>query len=129
MSKCVKCHLSFSSLYHQDLLEKSRAVHQAPDERTFHIFYQMVNGMDSNGRKDFILDDPKTYKFLSNGNLPVPGVNDSQEFQDTIEAMNIMGLTDEEQNGKERWRGEKGRGGGGRDMHVYIERGGGGGGE
>ena len=84
-----------------DLLEKSRAVHQAPDERTFHIFYQMLNGMDSTGKKEFILEDPKSYKFLSNGNLPVPGVNDSQEFQDTVEAMNIMGMSDEEQSGKD----------------------------
>ena len=89
-----------------DLLEKSRAVHQAGDERTFHIFYQMLNGMDSAGKKEFILEDPKSYKFLSNGNLPVPGVNDSQEFQDTIEAMNIMGMSDEEQSSKK----DRGRG-------------------
>ena len=82
-----------------DLLEKSRAVHQAADERTFHIFYQILNGMDSTGKSDFLLEDPKNYKFLSNGNLPVPGVNDSQEFQDTIEAMNIMGMPEEEQKG------------------------------
>ena len=37
----------------------------------------------------------KTYKFLSNGNLPVPGVNDSQEFEDTKEAMVIMGMSDD----------------------------------
>ena len=57
--------------------------------------------MDSAGKKEFILEDPKSYKFLSNGNLPVPGVNDSQEFQDTVEAMNIMGMSDEEQSGKD----------------------------
>ena len=83
-----------------DLLEKSRAVHQAPDERTFHIFYQMLNGMDSADKKEFILEDPKSYKFLSNGNLPVSGVNDSQEFQDTVEAMKTMGMSDEERSGK-----------------------------
>ena len=66
----------------------------------------MLNGMDSAGKKEFILEDPKSYKFLSNGNLPVPGVNDSQEFQDTIEAMNIMGMSDEEQSSKK----DRGRG-------------------
>ncbi len=79
-------------------MEKSRAVRQAGDERTFHIFYQCLSGMDDAEKKEFLFQQPKTYKFLSNGNLPVPGVNDSQEFEDTKEAMNIMGMSDEEKN-------------------------------
>ena len=84
----------------------------------------MLNGMDSAGKKEFILEDPKSYKFLSNGNLPVPGVNDSQEFQDTVEAMNIMGMSDEEQNGKDGGReGERKREGGGTERERGSERG------
>ncbi len=56
--------------------------------------------MDANTKKEFLVQDAKTYKFLSNGNLPVPGVNDAQEFQDTREAMNIMGMSEDEQSGK-----------------------------
>ncbi|KAI5698227.1 hypothetical protein M8J75_003862 [Diaphorina citri] len=78
------------------LLEKSRAIRQAKDERTFHIFYQILAGATPEQRKEFILEDPKTYLFLSNGNLPVPGVDDAVEFQATVQAMNIMGMTNED---------------------------------
>ena len=61
----------------------------------------MLNGMDSARKKEFILEDPRSYKFLANGNL---GVNDSQDFQDTVNAMSIMGISDEDQNGKEERR-------------------------
>ena len=96
---CISLVLVLLDPLFSDLLEKSRAVHQAPDERIFHIFYQILNGMDTKQRAEFLLEDPKTYKFLSNGNLPVPGLNDSSEFEDTIEAMNIMGMSEEEQAG------------------------------
>nr|WEL12769.1 myosin class II [Halisarca dujardinii] len=78
------------------LLEKSRAVHQSVDERTFHIFYQMLNGCTPDERKEYFLEDPKHYVHLSNGNAQVPGVNDSVEFNCTMEAMDIMGMNDEE---------------------------------
>ena len=84
---------------HTDLLEKSRSVHKAGDERTFHIFYQIINGMSDAEKKEFLVQEARSYKYLSNGNLPVPGVNDSQEFEDTKEAMNIMGMSEEEQTG------------------------------
>ena len=73
-------------------------MHQAGDERTFHIFYQCLSGMDDSEKEEFVIQDAKTYKFLSNGNLPVPGVNDGQEFEDTKEAMNIMSMSEDEQN-------------------------------
>ncbi|GLG95327.1 Myosin heavy chain, non-muscle [Gryllus bimaculatus] len=78
------------------LLEKSRAIRQAKDERTFHIFYQLLMGAPPEYKKEFILDDPKSYSFLSGGHLPVPGVDDAAEFQATCKAMNIMGMTQED---------------------------------
>ncbi|XP_026804698.1 myosin heavy chain, non-muscle isoform X4 [Rhopalosiphum maidis] len=78
------------------LLEKSRAIRQAKDERTFHIFYQLLSGATAEQKAEFILEDPKTYSFLTNGNLRVPGVDDAAEFRETVNAMNIMGMTTED---------------------------------
>jgi myosin protein heavy chain len=80
------------------LLEKSRAIRQAKDERTFHIFYQLLIGATADQRDRFILDDIKNYPFLSNGPVPVPGVDDAAEFQSTVKAMNIMGMNNDDFN-------------------------------
>lgn len=80
------------------LLEKSRAIRQTKDERTFHIFYQLLAGASADQRERFILDDAKTYPFLSNGPLPVPGVDDHSEYQSTVKAMEIMGMNHEDFN-------------------------------
>ena len=37
---------------------------------------------------------------MSNGYVAVPGVNDAAEYEDTVEAMNVMGLPEEEQSGE-----------------------------
>ena len=44
----------------------------------------------------FILEDPKNYTFLSHGGITVPGIDDVEEFQATMEAMQIMGINDED---------------------------------
>lgn len=78
------------------LLEKSRTIRQAADERCFHIFYQLLNGAQSEQNKEFLLEDVKNYTFLTHGNVPVPGVDDAVEFKSTYQAMQIMGLHLEE---------------------------------
>ena len=44
----------------------------------------------------YILEDPKNYTFLSGGNLTIPSQDDREEFNDTMEAMRIMGLSEDE---------------------------------
>lgn len=78
------------------LLEKSRTIRQAQDERSFHIFYQFLNGASPEERQEFLLEDVRNYTFLTHGHVPVPGVDDTQEFKYTVKAMGIMGLNKEE---------------------------------
>uniref|UniRef100_A0A4W4HTS8 Myosin-9 n=1 Tax=Electrophorus electricus TaxID=8005 RepID=A0A4W4HTS8_ELEEL len=77
------------------LLEKSRAIRQARDERTFHVFYYMLSG---SGDK-LCLEGYSKYRFLSNGNVTIPGQQDKDMYTDTLEAMRIMGFSEDEQIG------------------------------
>ncbi|XP_013860188.1 myosin-10 isoform X5 [Austrofundulus limnaeus] len=78
------------------LLEKSRAIRQAKDERTFHIFYQMLCGASEETRADLLLGSADEYRFLTRGSVPVPGQSDSENFTQTMDSMGIMGFTPEE---------------------------------
>uniref|UniRef100_A0A4W4GXT2 Myosin, heavy chain 10, non-muscle n=1 Tax=Electrophorus electricus TaxID=8005 RepID=A0A4W4GXT2_ELEEL len=78
------------------LLEKSRAIRQAKEERTFHIFYQLLAGAGEHLRSDLLLEGFNSYRFLSNGNIPIPGQQDKDNFQETMEAMHIMSFSHDE---------------------------------
>uniref|UniRef100_A0A4W3JV15 Myosin heavy chain 10 n=1 Tax=Callorhinchus milii TaxID=7868 RepID=A0A4W3JV15_CALMI len=82
------------------LLEKSRAIRQAKEERTFHVFYQLLSGAGEHLKSDLLLEGFGNYCFLSNGNLPIPGQQDKDNFQETMEAMHIMHFSHEEIMGK-----------------------------
>ncbi|XP_044158659.1 myosin-11 isoform X1 [Bufo gargarizans] len=79
------------------LLEKSRAIRQAKDERTFHIFYYLLQGAKPAWKEDLLLEGFGNYTFFSHGYVPVPSQDDGDMFQETLEAMEIMGFNEEEQ--------------------------------
>ncbi|XP_033983020.1 myosin-10-like isoform X2 [Trematomus bernacchii] len=78
------------------LLEKSRAIRQAKDERTFHIFYRLLAGAGEHLRTDLLLENFSNYRFLNNGNITIPGQQDKDNFQETLDAMHIMSFSHEE---------------------------------
>ncbi|XP_058602225.1 myosin-10 isoform X8 [Onychostoma macrolepis] len=78
------------------LLEKSRAIRQAKDERTFHIFYQLLSGVSEDMRKELLLGSADQYRFLCGGSLPIPGQSDSENFTQTMDSVTIMGFNQEE---------------------------------
>ncbi|XP_046352832.1 myosin heavy chain, non-muscle-like isoform X5 [Haliotis rufescens] len=80
------------------LLEKSRAVRQAENERSFHMFYQYLNAATPQQRKEFLLEDIRNYTYLTNGHMPVGGIDDVLEFRSTVEAMTIMGINADDQS-------------------------------
>lgn len=46
--------------------------------------------------EEFVLEDMSSYKYLTRGATPVPGVDDALEFRQTIESMQIMGMNAED---------------------------------
>ncbi|KAG8784321.1 class II myosin [Serendipita sp. 397] len=81
------------------LLEKGRVVGQVDGERDFHIFYQFTKAASGEQRENFGLQGPESYAFISRSNcLSVPGIDDSADWKETLQAMNIIGLSLIEQN-------------------------------
>ncbi|XP_077474164.1 myosin-9 isoform X2 [Stigmatopora argus] len=81
------------------LLEKSRAIRQAKEERTFHIFYYLLTGAGDKLRAELLLENYNNYRFLSNGNVTIPGTQDKDMFAETMDAMRIMSIPEDEQIG------------------------------
>ena len=49
----------------QYLLEKSRIVHQNPNERNYHVFYCMLSGLSKEHKEKLHLKDASHYKYLT----------------------------------------------------------------
>ncbi|XP_035254581.1 myosin-11-like [Anguilla anguilla] len=81
------------------LLEKSRCIRQAMIERSFHIFYYLVAGAKDKQREELLLENFSSYRFLVAGHMQLPGQQDDEMYNETLEAMDIMGFTEEEQLG------------------------------
>ncbi|XP_066545291.1 unconventional myosin-XV [Amia ocellicauda] len=83
----------------QYLLEKSRIVFQAKNERNYHIFYEMLAGLPSQQKQRFSLQEAETYYYLNQGgNCEISGKSDGEDFRRLLSAMEILSFSAEDQN-------------------------------
>jgi len=79
------------------LLEKSRVVFQANEERNYHIFYQMCSA--ARRLPHLYLSDQAEFHYLNQGNNPtIDGVDDLAYFDETISALTMLGFTSKQQD-------------------------------
>merc|ERR1711884_707152 len=79
------------------LLEKSRITQQQEVERSYHIFYQLLQPFVPNMKADLMLDDDiYTYSYVSQGKVTVASIDDNEELEMTDSAFDIIGFSEQE---------------------------------
>ena len=70
-------------------------VSQLSDERSFHVFYQLLQGCTPAQRKELhLLDSPSEYNYLNKNNCyAVDRMDDADDWSETVEGMEAMGMS------------------------------------
>ncbi|KAJ5672547.1 hypothetical protein N7507_001674 [Penicillium longicatenatum] len=81
------------------LLEKSRVVKPNPNERNYHIFYQLLQGADRSTREKLLLTGLhiEDFAYTRDGNDSIVGVSDKDEWNSLIEAFHVMNFSQDDQ--------------------------------
>ncbi|GAA6039634.1 hypothetical protein JCM8097_002228 [Rhodosporidiobolus ruineniae] len=83
------------------LLEKSRVTSRSPEERSFHVFFQLLRGAEKGLLEQLLLADEgkdgKAYEYLKHSRQDVDGMDDKEEYRALTRALDTVGFSPSEQ--------------------------------
>ncbi|GAA5864652.1 hypothetical protein JCM1840_002191 [Sporobolomyces johnsonii] len=85
------------------LLEKSRVTARSADERSYHVFFQLLRSGDRELLEKLLLDDEagkngsRAFEYLKHSRQDVDGMDDHEEFKSLVRALNTVGFSSNEQ--------------------------------
>lgn len=77
-------------------LETSRVVAPKPEERNFHVFYQLLRGLDPGLKQALATQQVASYDILHTGTQDVHGFNDGEEWQSFLDSLFSVGMSDDD---------------------------------
>ncbi|XP_042230048.1 unconventional myosin-XV-like [Homarus americanus] len=81
------------------LLEKSRIVTQAHEERNYHVFYELLAGLPEESKAKYGLTSADKYFYLNQGgSCQLEGKYDGEDLQALLSAMQVLGFSTQEQD-------------------------------
>ncbi|KAL6002148.1 hypothetical protein ACLOJK_037596 [Asimina triloba] len=81
------------------LLERSRVCQISDPERNYHCFYMLCSAPPEEAKR-YKLGNPRTFHYLNQSNCyELDGVDDSKEYVATRRAMDVVGISNDEQEG------------------------------
>ncbi len=73
------------------LLEKSRIINQAKQERCYHIFYYLFKSQQKELLQSLGLDQPRKYEYINkSGCYDIPNLNDEEGFKEINRAFEVI---------------------------------------
>ncbi|GAA6020125.1 hypothetical protein JCM10207_006264 [Rhodosporidiobolus poonsookiae] len=84
------------------LLEKSRVTARSGDERSFHVFFQLLRGAERGLLDQLLLTeegkDGKAFEYLKSSRQDVDGMDDKEEWRALVRALDTVGFSPSEQH-------------------------------
>ncbi|KAI4839781.1 myosin B [Plasmodium brasilianum] len=76
------------------LLEKIRVVSQENEERSYHIFYEILRGMSEEMKNKYNIKSEDEYKYISNKSITIQEIDDVKDFEKLMNSFDKMNMSD-----------------------------------